>query len=49
MIKIHCLRAKGKGFMEKKAGGKRLQGVLLRKVGKAVKEFGMIEQGTGSP
>ena len=45
MIKIHCLRAKGKGFMEKKAGGKRLQGVLLRKVGKAVKEFGMIEQG----
>ncbi len=31
--------------MEKKAGGKRLQGVLLRKVGKAVKEFGMIEAG----
>lgn len=31
--------------MEKKAGGKRLQSVLLRKVGKAVKEFGMIERG----
>jgi len=31
--------------VEKKAAGKRLQGVLLRKVGSAVKEFGLVEGG----